>query len=69
MGCNCKVSQQITNLNKLGVEHNRKNIMAVVENTFIFVAIIPFVPIMAIYLGFMAISGKHIHIDKLVKRV
>lgn len=76
MACNCKVGQQIDFLHKKygdNLPQNKKtnirgNIMAYMENTLLYIAMIPLVPFFIIYLIYKLIAGTPIHIDKLVKR-
>ena len=76
MACNCKVGQQIDFLHKKygdNLPTNKKTnirgtVLAAVENTLIYIAMIPLIPFIAIYLIINSIRGKKIHIDKLVKR-
>lgn len=75
MACNCKVGQQIDFLHKKYGDNLPKNkktnirgsALAILENTLLYIAIIPLTPLMLIYLIINSISGKKIHIDKLVK--
>lgn len=76
MACNCKVGQQIDFLHKKYGDNLptskktniRGTVLATIENIAIYVAMIPLIPFMVIYLIFKSIQGKQIHIDKLVKR-
>lgn len=76
MACACKVNQQIDYLHKKygdnvpqkKMTNIRGSVMAKIENTIIYILAIPLIPIMFIYSAIMAISGKPIHLDKLINR-
>ena len=75
MACACKVNQQIDYLHKKYGDNppkNKKtnirgNVLAKIENFFVYVMIIPLIPFMAIYAVVKAVKGEHIVLDKMFR--
>lgn len=76
MACACKVNQQIDYLHKKYGDKQPQSkktnisgsVMAGVENFFIYLLAVPFIPFFGIYAIFTAVSGKRINIDKFVRK-
>ena len=74
MACNCKVTQNIDYLHKKygdNIPQSKKtnirgSVIAYAENLFLYIMMLPLLPFMAIYAVFKPLTGKAIHIDKLV---